>query len=73
MRSPLMCIEPDQIVGELWAKNPVVRFSVEVEAVRREATIEVTTHRRSNATSQVEVVTVNCYRLPQNENMNAID
>ena len=64
-------IEPDEIVGELWAKDPVVQFGIEFEAVRRDRAIEVITHRRSNATSQAEVVTVSYYRLPQNENMTA--
>ena len=65
-------LEPDEIVGELWAAEAVVRFSVEFETVRRDRAIEVITRRRSNSESPAEVVTVSHYRLPQNGNLHAI-
>ncbi len=59
-------VEADEVIGELWAAEPVVRYTVNFEATRQGKGVEVLTTRRSpQPEAKSEILAVSYYRLPE--------
>ncbi len=59
-------VEADEVIGELWAAQPVMRYTVNFEATPQGKGVEVLTTRRSpQPEANSEILTVSYYRLPE--------
>jgi vancomycin resistance protein VanW len=59
-------VEADEVIGELWAAEPVVQYTVNFEMMRQRKGVEVLTTRRSTPDATPEILAVSYYRLPEN-------
>jgi vancomycin resistance protein VanW len=60
-------VEADEVIGELWAAKPVVRYAIDFAATPQGKGVEVLTSRRSTVPeAKSEILAVSYYRLPDN-------